>query len=56
MKNQSISTKESYISPECKVVITETEGIICTSDRDTSIENTNIFDYEEGGSYDISVF
>lgn len=54
MKNQIISTKESYINPECKVVNIETEGIICSSE--VNVSNTNVFDYEEGGSYDISIF
>ncbi len=56
MKNQIISTKESYINPECKVVNIETEGIICSSNGNANISNTNVFDYEEGGSYDISIF
>lgn len=56
MKNLKNSTKEIYIKPECEIVNTENEGLICTSGDKVNVSNTKINDYEDGGSCDISVF
>ncbi|MCF2594077.1 hypothetical protein I6E11_09835 [Bacteroides caecigallinarum] len=56
MKNLKNSTKEVYIKPECETINTETEGLICTSGDKVNVSNTKINDYEDGGSYNISVF
>lgn len=55
MLKQNDSTKESYLRPESEVIIIELESVILNN-SETNVISTKIHDFDDGGSFDITVF
>ena len=58
MLKQNDSTKESYLRPESEVIIIKLEGFLCESSGNAQINvsSTKIHDFDDGGSFDVTVF
>lgn len=54
MLKQNDSTKESYLRPESEVIIIELESVILNNS--VSVISTKIHGFDDGGTYDITVF
>ena len=55
MLKQNDSTKESYLRPESEVIIIELESVILNNSR-INVSSTKIHDFDDGGSFDVTVF